>query len=273
MSDVESWLAASAAASNDLIFRAHRGRTVPIPDTLTSVPGYPEKLRIYRIAASRYWQVRCWFDGKTYSKSLRTTSKQNAMALAKRFFDATAAAVHLGRDPESESGSPGFTQVAERLFQQEAARQRRGEFSRGSLQVMRNRLNAHILPQLGSLPVRAVDYAALQTFADSLGREGFTTTTISQYLVITTSPNEATSTAATALANASNVTTKTTTASVGYNLGVARLGAGISNVKNNAGLVGDSSANGATDTKAYMLTATVPMGAARLMANVGERTT
>lgn len=184
MSDLESWLAASAAASNDLIFRAHRGRTVPIPDTLTSVPGYPEKLRIYRIAASRYWQVRCWFDGKTYSKSLRTTSKQNAMALAKRFFDATAAAVHLGRDPESESGSPGFTQVAERLFQQEAARQRRGEFSRGSLQVMRNRLNAHILPQLGSLPVRAVDYAALQTFADSLGREGFTTTTISQYLVI-----------------------------------------------------------------------------------------
>ena len=112
MSDVESWSAASAAASNDLIFRAQRGRKVPIPDTLTSVPGYPEKLRIYRIAASRYWQVRCWFDGKTYSKSLRTTSKQNAMALAKRFFDATAAAVHLGRAPAGQMSNTRFNLFA-----------------------------------------------------------------------------------------------------------------------------------------------------------------
>ncbi len=175
---------ASEAASNDTVFRAHRGRTVPIPETLTSVSGYPEKLRIYRIAASRYWQVRCWFNGKTYCKSLRTTSKKNAIALAKRFFDATSAAVHAARDHGVDPGSPGFAQVAEKLYQQESARQRRGEFSRGSLQVMRNRLDAHILPELGGIPVRAVGYVALQAFADRLGREGFTTTTLSQYLVI-----------------------------------------------------------------------------------------
>jgi len=90
------------------------------------------------------------------------------------------------------------------------------------------------------------------------------------HLQVKTSPNEA---AASATAGASsNVTTKTTTASVGYDLGVARLGAGISNIKNNAGLTtgGDT---GATDTKSYLLTATVPMGAARLMANVGQRKT
>jgi len=65
MLDADRWTAAAALASNDQAFRAHRGRTVPIPETLTSVSGYPEKLRIYRIAASRYWQVRCWFNGKT----------------------------------------------------------------------------------------------------------------------------------------------------------------------------------------------------------------
>ena len=80
-----------ATPSNDEVFRAARGRTVPIPETLTSVPGYPEKLRIYRIEASRFWQVRCWFDGKTYSKSLKTTSKRSAINLARRFFDATSA--------------------------------------------------------------------------------------------------------------------------------------------------------------------------------------
>ena len=173
-----------AAACNDPVFRDRRGRTVPIPETLTSVPGYPEKLRIYRIAASRFWQVRCWFAGKTYTKSLRTTSKKNALAMARRFFDATSAAVHVAQEAGVEPGSPTFTQMAERLFELESARHQRGEFSRGSLQVMRNRLDAHILDSLGHLPVRAVHYRALQEFADKLGRLGFSTTTISQYLVI-----------------------------------------------------------------------------------------
>ena len=71
------------SASNDAAFRASRGRTVPIPETLTPVPGYPDKLRIYRIRASRFWQVRCFFAGKTYSRSLRTTSMKTALDLAR----------------------------------------------------------------------------------------------------------------------------------------------------------------------------------------------
>jgi len=68
-------------------------------------------------------------------------------------------------------------------------------------------------------------------------------------LEVKTSPNEA---AASATAGAaSNVTTKTTTASVGYNMGVVRLGASISNVKNDAGLT-TASATGATDTKSHL---------------------
>jgi len=96
------------------------------------------------------------------------------------------------------------------------------------------------------------------------------TVNVAQLEVKTNSSEAAATTTAPA---GSDITTKTTTASVGYNLGVARLGAGISNIKNNGGLVGDSSATGATDTKSYLLTATVPMGAARLMASVGERKT
>ena len=90
----------------------------------------------------------------------------------------------MSRDSGFDPGSPSLSILAEKLFQQESARQRRGEFSKGSLQVMRNRLDAHILSELGAIPIRAVGYVALQAFADRLGREGFTTTTISQYLVI-----------------------------------------------------------------------------------------
>lgn len=89
-------------------------------------------------------------------------------------------------------------------------------------------------------------------------------------LQVKTSPNEAAATATAAAG--SNVTTKTTTASVGYNLGVARLGAVISNVKSDAGstTAGDT---GAVDTKSHLVTVTVPMGATRLMASFGERKT
>jgi len=90
------------------------------------------------------------------------------------------------------------------------------------------------------------------------------------YLTSKTSPNEAAA-SATAAAG-SNVTTKTTTVSAAYDLGVARVGAGMSNIKNNAGALtgGDT---GATETKSYLLTAVVPMGATRLLASYGERKT
>ncbi len=91
-------------------------------------------------------------------------------------------------------------------------------------------------------------------------------------LEVKTSPNEATSTAATSLAVGSNVTTKTTTASVGYNMGVVRLGAAISNIKNDGGVTG-TGLTGATETKSHLLTATMPMGATRLMLSIGERKT
>jgi len=91
-------------------------------------------------------------------------------------------------------------------------------------------------------------------------------------LEVKTSPNEATSTAATSLAVGANVTTKTTTASVGYNMGVVRLGAAISNIKNDGGLTG-TGLTGATETKSHLLTAMVPMGATRLMLSIGERKT
>lgn len=42
-----------------------RTRTVPIPDTLQAVPGYPAKLKIYKIAASPFWQVRCYESGRS----------------------------------------------------------------------------------------------------------------------------------------------------------------------------------------------------------------
>ena len=66
----------------------------------------------------------------------------------------------------------------------EAARVQRGEIGRPTWQVMGNRLDAHILPLLGEMPVQAFASSDVQRLIDRLGEQGFTSTTIAQYLVL-----------------------------------------------------------------------------------------
>jgi len=74
--------------------------------------------------------------------------------------------------------------LARDLLRAEAARVQRGEIGRGTWQVMGNRLRAHILPLLGALPAQALAAVHAQQLVDHLGARGFSSTTISQYLVL-----------------------------------------------------------------------------------------
>ena len=81
-------------AANDEAYSPNRHRTLPIPATVTPIANYPSKLRIYMTNASRFWQVRCFFKGKTYSQSLRTSNKTSAVSLAKQFFHIKSAELY-----------------------------------------------------------------------------------------------------------------------------------------------------------------------------------
>lgn len=74
--------------------------------------------------------------------------------------------------------------LAQQLLAAEAARVERGEIARGSWQVMQNRLQGHILPLFGGLPAIELRANHAQELIDHLGRKGFTSTTIAQYLVL-----------------------------------------------------------------------------------------
>ena len=74
-------------SANDENFYAQRCRTLPILHTISYVPNYPNKLRIFMTNASSYWQVRCYFGNKAVIRSLRTTSKRHALQLAKIFYE------------------------------------------------------------------------------------------------------------------------------------------------------------------------------------------
>ena len=82
------------AANESNFAQQPRERTVPIPETITPVPGYPKKLVVFKMKASRYWQVRCWIDGKTHKRSCQTQSLRVAQSFARRYYELLLAATH-----------------------------------------------------------------------------------------------------------------------------------------------------------------------------------
>jgi hypothetical protein len=140
------------------------------------VPGYPSKLSVFKIAASKYWQVRCWIGGRTHRRSTQTQSLRMALSYARTFYEQLLAqrASLNENTPATCSGvshvtttvkpQHTFAAIAAQMITNEQARVERGEFSAGSLQVLRNRLDAHILPRWGKQQPSAVDHAELLAF-------------------------------------------------------------------------------------------------------------
>ncbi len=185
----------TAAAANDSNMRSStRERTVPIPATITPVPGYPSKLSVFKMAASKYWQVRCWVAGRTHRRSTQTQSLRMAQSFARTFYEQLLAqsASLRGKTPVTCSvvlndtptikPSITFAAIAAQMMANEQARVERGEYSRGSFKVLRNRLDAHILPRWGKLSPTAIDHAQLLSFTQYLSKS-LSTITVSQYLI------------------------------------------------------------------------------------------
>lgn len=192
-------------AVNDATFgAAPRERTVPIPSSITPVPGYPSKLVVFKMAASKYWQVRCWIRGKTYKRSAQTQSLRVAQSFARTFYEQLLAQCHgfahtstqsvvlhdssssivQQRDDQASAVTPQntFAALAAQMFAAEQARVERGEFARGSVRVLRNRLDSHLLPRWGTQPITAIGYKEIMEFVDFMSKAK-SSTTISQYIV------------------------------------------------------------------------------------------
>ena len=181
-------------AANDEVGAAKRERTVPIPSTITRVPGYPDKLCVYKMEASKFWQVRCWIAGRTYRRSTKTQSLRQAQSFARTVYEAWLAENYQST-PDAAGATPAkapkavhpgkvvtFGALATQMFANEEARVGGGEWTVGSLQVLRNRLDSFILPRWASAAPSEVTYQSLLDFINFMSDQ-HSTITISQYLV------------------------------------------------------------------------------------------
>ena len=171
-------------AANDGAYSPNRHRTLPIPATITPIANYPSKLRIYMTNASRFWQVRCFFKGKTYSQSLRTSNKTSAVSLAKQFFHIKSAELY-GEAIKQRASETLFADVVPAALALQQARVQRGELSSAGLRIFQNRLHKTIVPYFGKMAVNRIGYTQLSNFIQQLGATGMTSTTIQQHVVAT----------------------------------------------------------------------------------------
>ncbi len=175
------------AAANDPRWSDAHCRTNPIPSTSRSVPGYPDKLRIYLTGASSFWQVRCFFHGKMHTRSLRTADPRRALRGAQGFYEeltARYAPVRPSAEPvRTPGGGPLFRDAAQSLMTSERARVRRGEFSAGSMEVLEAQLGKHVIPYFGDLPVGEIGMPHMEAFLQKLSERSLATMTIHHYLI------------------------------------------------------------------------------------------
>ena len=125
---------------------------VPIADTITTIKGYPEKLKLYKIRASQFWQVRTYENGNWIKRSTKTESKMEAISFAKDFFEEIVA---------KRSQSKYLTKVntfyalSQQLLEDMEAKVARGELTDDTFKNAKYRFSKHLSfnrYRLGQIP-------------------------------------------------------------------------------------------------------------------------
>lgn len=77
-----------------------------------------------------------------------------------------------------------FDWLTKELIQVETQRMERGDLSRAAVGILRNRLQAHVMPFFKDRPPSTIDASVLEGFVQRLTDAKLSTTTMSQYLVV-----------------------------------------------------------------------------------------
>jgi integrase len=170
-------------AANDTNYLPPRHRTLPIIASITPISNYPSKLRIFMTNASRYWQVRCFLQGKTYTQSLKTTNKQAAISLAKQFFHIKTAELYVDRIELRDDKKVKFADLLPGVVQGLQARVKRGEFAAANIPIFMQRMQNSILPYFGALTMDQIGYKELSVFMEMLSNRDLSATTVHQHMV------------------------------------------------------------------------------------------
>lgn len=138
-----------------------RTRSVPIKSTMESIRGYPDKLVIFKIPASKFWWVR-YYDGKPIKRSTKTTDKQKAIQAAIAFYEEVLVNKKLGKSNNPKKSS--FMTCAEAVIEESEIRVQRKELNANYVLTEKNIIQKYVKEFLGQYDLPDIDYSILEKF-------------------------------------------------------------------------------------------------------------
>ena len=151
------------------------------PYDLTHIRGYPDTLQIYRIGASRFWQVRLFVRRKYLRKSTKTDNKAEAIEFAKRLFDEVKIAERLDVDIHPDT----FAACAKHLMHRQEALVGRDERDSRIISEDQRKLNKDILPWFGTKAVKDITTEMIDDYVDELSRQRkLSPSTLNKHLIV-----------------------------------------------------------------------------------------
>ena len=174
--------------ANDDFFFVPRARNSPIKSSFMQVEGLPEKLKIFRIAGSKYWQVRIFNYGRYVSRSLKTTDVNDAQLSAKAFYAELVSRGQVLSQAASGANDKGIDRqhvlhdLIEEILRREWERVTRDEIKKESWLMTKIRLEGLIFDFLKNQPLKSIDTKTIEDFVKFLTHQDLSGATILGYL-------------------------------------------------------------------------------------------
>lgn len=127
--------------------------------------------------------MRCYLKGKTYTQSLKTTSKQAAISQAKQFFHIKTAELYADKIVSRSDRKIKFADLIPAVVVGLQARVKRGEFAAASIPIFLNRMHNSILPYFGTMTMEQITYRHLNDFMEQMSNRDLSATTVHQHMV------------------------------------------------------------------------------------------
>jgi site-specific recombinase XerD len=143
---------------------------------MQTIRGYPSSLVIYKTAASRFYWVRCYFNGKYRVKTTKSESPKGAKDFAVQFYKDTLLS---SVTTKTSDRNKQFAVVGNLFFQ---STQKNSTAS--TYKADYNRYSQHILKEFNQQEVDTITNAQISQFVEKLLATGIKPATIKHHIIV-----------------------------------------------------------------------------------------
>lgn len=153
-----------------------KSRLNPIQETIATIHGYPSRLVVYKIAASRFYWVRYYYNHRYYTKSTKCELLKDAKNFAIKFYEHT---MLTALNTKTNEPNKAFSVVALTYFKATEKNTDRVVYKSNF-----SRYRRHLLPFFKDQNIDTITNAQLSQFISRLQDENLQPSSIKHYLVV-----------------------------------------------------------------------------------------